>query len=87
MHRHGDDTPNRARPGHLARAIERVELDDFSARRYHLAQTFGENLFVAIVSDDAQGDHRQAQAKALPSYPTVTDGTSGLLKLAVRRNV
>ena len=69
VQRHGDDPPDRARPRISPVASSGVELNDLAARRHDLALAFGENLLVAIVTDDAQGDHRRLGALGTPKVP------------------
>lgn len=58
MERDGDHPPHRARPAHFTVAVDRVQLEDLSARWNAGALALGQDLFVAIVTDDAECEHR-----------------------------
>jgi len=56
----GNDAPQGARARLLAVLIERVELQDFAARRNARTETLGERQLSAIVANDAKCEHQEA---------------------------
>ena len=57
MKRYRNDPPHRARPRLLTKLIESVQLEYLTPGRDARAQTFGEDLLVPVVSNNAEGDH------------------------------
>jgi len=57
VERDGDHAPHRAWPAHFAVAVDRVQLENLSTRWNAGALALGQNLFIAIVSYDAEREH------------------------------
>ena len=57
VERDGDHAPHRAWPAHFAVAVDRVQLENLSTRWNAGALALGQDLFVAIMTDDAECEH------------------------------